>query len=67
VRGQKDSGSAADLIEQKDLTGGVLADRLLALARDAGRRASMADAARRFARPDASKAIVDKALELARC
>ena len=58
---------AAELIEQKDLTGAVLADRLLALARDAARRASMAGAARAFARPDAARAIVDKALELARC
>lgn len=58
---------AAELIEQKDLTGAVLADRVLTLARDAVRRTAMADAARGFARPDAAKAIVDKALELARC
>jgi UDP-N-acetylglucosamine--N-acetylmuramyl-(pentapeptide) pyrophosphoryl-undecaprenol N-acetylglucosamine transferase len=58
---------AAEVIEQKDLTGAVLADRLLALARDADRRAAMASAAREFARPDAAKAIVDRVLELARC
>jgi UDP-N-acetylglucosamine--N-acetylmuramyl-(pentapeptide) pyrophosphoryl-undecaprenol N-acetylglucosamine transferase len=58
---------AAELVEQKDLTGAVLADRLLALARDAGRRASMAAAARTFARPDAARVIVSRALELARC
>ena len=58
---------AAEVIEQKDLTGVLLADRLLALTRDAGRRASMAAAARTFARPDAAKAIVDRALELAGC
>jgi UDP-N-acetylglucosamine--N-acetylmuramyl-(pentapeptide) pyrophosphoryl-undecaprenol N-acetylglucosamine transferase len=58
---------AAELIEQKDLSGEVLADRLLALAHDAARRARIAAAARTFARPDAAKAIVDRALELARC
>jgi UDP-N-acetylglucosamine--N-acetylmuramyl-(pentapeptide) pyrophosphoryl-undecaprenol N-acetylglucosamine transferase len=58
---------AAELIEQKDLTGAVLAERLLALARDAGRRAAMAGAARAFARPDAARVIVDRALELAGC
>ena len=58
---------AAELVEQKDLTGAVLADRLLALARDPARRERIAAAARTFARPDAAKAIVDRALELARC
>ena len=58
---------AAELIEQKDLTGAVLAERLLALAHDADRRARLAAAARTFARPDAAKVIVDRALELARC
>jgi UDP-N-acetylglucosamine--N-acetylmuramyl-(pentapeptide) pyrophosphoryl-undecaprenol N-acetylglucosamine transferase len=58
---------AAELIEQKDLTGAVLAERVLALARDAGRRAAMAGAARAFARPDAARVIVDRALELAGC
>jgi UDP-N-acetylglucosamine--N-acetylmuramyl-(pentapeptide) pyrophosphoryl-undecaprenol N-acetylglucosamine transferase len=58
--------NAAELIEQKDLTGALLADRLLALARDPARRLAMANAARAFARPDAAKAIVDKALELSR-
>ncbi len=58
---------AAELIEQKDLTGASLAERLLALARDRGRCAAMAQAIRTFARPDAAKVIVDKALELAGC
>jgi UDP-N-acetylglucosamine--N-acetylmuramyl-(pentapeptide) pyrophosphoryl-undecaprenol N-acetylglucosamine transferase len=56
---------AAELIEQKDLTGAVLAARVLALANDADRRQRIAGAARRFAKPDAAKVIVDKALELA--
>ncbi len=58
---------AAALIEQKDLTGAALAERLLALAHDDGRRTRMAAAARTFARPDAARVIVDRALELARC
>jgi UDP-N-acetylglucosamine--N-acetylmuramyl-(pentapeptide) pyrophosphoryl-undecaprenol N-acetylglucosamine transferase len=58
---------AAELIEQRDLTGAVLAERVLALTGDPIRREAIAAAARRFARPDAAKVIVDKALELARC
>ena len=58
---------AAELIEQRDLTGDALAARLLALAGDPDRRRSIGEAARRFARPDAARTIVDKALELARC
>jgi UDP-N-acetylglucosamine--N-acetylmuramyl-(pentapeptide) pyrophosphoryl-undecaprenol N-acetylglucosamine transferase len=57
---------AAELIEQKDLTGTLMADRIAALVGDEARRAAMADAARTFARPDAAKVIVDRALELAR-
>jgi UDP-N-acetylglucosamine--N-acetylmuramyl-(pentapeptide) pyrophosphoryl-undecaprenol N-acetylglucosamine transferase len=58
---------AAELVEQKDLTGAVMSERLLALVHDADRRARTADAARRLARPDAARVIVDRALELARC
>ncbi len=58
---------AAELIEQKDLTGTALADRVLALTGDPARRQALAGAARQFARPDAARTIVDKALELARC
>jgi UDP-N-acetylglucosamine--N-acetylmuramyl-(pentapeptide) pyrophosphoryl-undecaprenol N-acetylglucosamine transferase len=55
---------AAEMVEQKNLTGAVLADRVLALARDAVRRNAIAEAARRFARPDAARVIVDRVLEL---
>ncbi|NUR52862.1 MAG: UDP-N-acetylglucosamine--N-acetylmuramyl-(pentapeptide) pyrophosphoryl-undecaprenol N-acetylglucosamine transferase, partial [Acidobacteria bacterium] len=55
---------AAELIEQKHLTGDVLAERILALTSDDIRRAAVARAARGFARPDAAKLIVDKALAL---
>jgi UDP-N-acetylglucosamine:LPS N-acetylglucosamine transferase len=54
------------LLLQADLTGPVLAARVLALAGDRGRRDRMAAAARTLARPDAARVIVDRALELAR-
>jgi UDP-N-acetylglucosamine--N-acetylmuramyl-(pentapeptide) pyrophosphoryl-undecaprenol N-acetylglucosamine transferase len=55
---------AAEVIDQRELTGDRLAARILALAADAPRRAAMANAARGLARPDAAKVIVDKAFEL---
>jgi UDP-N-acetylglucosamine--N-acetylmuramyl-(pentapeptide) pyrophosphoryl-undecaprenol N-acetylglucosamine transferase len=57
---------AAEMIEQKDLTGELLATQIIALASDAARRSRIAEAARRFARPDAAMVIVDRALALAR-
>jgi UDP-N-acetylglucosamine--N-acetylmuramyl-(pentapeptide) pyrophosphoryl-undecaprenol N-acetylglucosamine transferase len=59
------AAGAAELIEQKDLTGERLAGRILALAEDDERRRAMAAAARRLARPDAARAIVDRVFELA--
>jgi UDP-N-acetylglucosamine--N-acetylmuramyl-(pentapeptide) pyrophosphoryl-undecaprenol N-acetylglucosamine transferase len=56
---------AAELIEQKDLTGAVIAERLLALAGDTARRDAMATAARKLGRPDAARVIVDRVLHLA--
>ncbi|HEY2433675.1 MAG TPA: undecaprenyldiphospho-muramoylpentapeptide beta-N-acetylglucosaminyltransferase [Vicinamibacterales bacterium] len=57
---------AAEVIEQQDLTGPGLAERLLALTHDPEGRARIAAAARRFARPDAARTIVDRALALCR-
>jgi UDP-N-acetylglucosamine--N-acetylmuramyl-(pentapeptide) pyrophosphoryl-undecaprenol N-acetylglucosamine transferase len=57
---------AAEVIDQRELTGARLATRILALAADAPRRAAMAAAARRLARPDAAQVIVDRAFELTR-
>jgi UDP-N-acetylglucosamine--N-acetylmuramyl-(pentapeptide) pyrophosphoryl-undecaprenol N-acetylglucosamine transferase len=57
---------AAELLEQGRLTGEELAARILSLAADPGRRAAMSRAARAFARPDATRVIVDRVLELAR-
>ena len=58
------SAGGAEVLLQKDLTGAVLADRILGLAADRGRRTRMAAAAFTLARPDAAKVIVDRALEL---
>ena len=56
---------AAEVIDQRTLTGGALAGRIIALAADAPRRAAMARVARTFAKPDAARAIADKILALA--
>ena len=52
------------MIDQRDLTGDQLAERILALATDPSRRRRMAEAAARLARPDAASRIVDHALTL---
>jgi UDP-N-acetylglucosamine--N-acetylmuramyl-(pentapeptide) pyrophosphoryl-undecaprenol N-acetylglucosamine transferase len=57
--------NAADMLEQRDLTGSSLATRILTLLDDAPRRQSMARAVKQFARPDAAAVIVDRVLELA--
>jgi UDP-N-acetylglucosamine--N-acetylmuramyl-(pentapeptide) pyrophosphoryl-undecaprenol N-acetylglucosamine transferase len=60
---------AAEVVDERELTGKALAARLLALAvaSDAPeRRATMAARARRFAKPEAAKVIADRALQLAR-
>jgi UDP-N-acetylglucosamine--N-acetylmuramyl-(pentapeptide) pyrophosphoryl-undecaprenol N-acetylglucosamine transferase len=56
---------AARVVEQRDLTPARLADEIAALAGDAGARARMSEAARRLARPDAARVIVDRVLALA--
>ena len=56
---------AAELIEQRELTGERLAAAMLALAGDADRRARMGDAARRLAKPDAATVIAGRAFALA--
>jgi UDP-N-acetylglucosamine:LPS N-acetylglucosamine transferase len=53
------------MIQQQDLDGATLAGRIEALLQDPDRLRGMADQARRFARPDAAQAIVDRVLELA--
>ena len=56
---------AADVLLQRDATGEALAARVQALIADPERRRQMAAHARRLARPDAAKVIVERALELA--
>lgn len=60
----RDAG-AVEVIEEKDLTGELLAARILELSASRPRLAAMAAAARRMARPQAARLIVDRALELA--
>jgi len=60
----RDAG-AVEVIEEKELTGEVLAGRLLELVADPARLAAMSAAARSLARPRAAELIVDRALELA--
>jgi UDP-N-acetylglucosamine--N-acetylmuramyl-(pentapeptide) pyrophosphoryl-undecaprenol N-acetylglucosamine transferase len=57
---------AALVVEQRELSGERLAAEILALAGDAERRRRLGEAARRLARPDAARAIVDRVLALAR-
>ena len=57
---------AAEVIEQSNLSGAALAERIGGLLRDPDRRQRMATAARALARPEAARVIVDRALELAR-
>ena len=59
------AAGAAEVIEQNNLTGGLLAERILALAADGETRRAMSAAARRLAKPDAAGRIVDAVLKLA--
>jgi UDP-N-acetylglucosamine--N-acetylmuramyl-(pentapeptide) pyrophosphoryl-undecaprenol N-acetylglucosamine transferase len=56
---------AAEVIDQRELSGARFAAVVLALAGDRERRDRMESAARALARPDAARVIVDRALALA--
>jgi UDP-N-acetylglucosamine--N-acetylmuramyl-(pentapeptide) pyrophosphoryl-undecaprenol N-acetylglucosamine transferase len=58
------AAGAAEVLVQSEMTGHVLAQRILSLAADRERRTRMAGAARALAKPDAARVIVDRALEL---
>jgi UDP-N-acetylglucosamine--N-acetylmuramyl-(pentapeptide) pyrophosphoryl-undecaprenol N-acetylglucosamine transferase len=60
------AAGASDLLLQSEITGRVMAERILALAADRPRRDRMAAAARSLSRPEAARVIVDRALELIR-
>ena len=60
------TNGAARMIEQRWLTSELLASEIVSLARNDAERAAMSTAARRMAKPDAAKVIVDRVLELAR-
>jgi UDP-N-acetylglucosamine--N-acetylmuramyl-(pentapeptide) pyrophosphoryl-undecaprenol N-acetylglucosamine transferase len=60
------AAGAAEVVEQKDLTGGALATRIVSLLGAPDRLAAMAAAARTLAKPDAVRVIADTALELIR-
>src|SRR4029450_2645999 len=53
------SAGAAEMIQQHQLTGDRLAERIAALAADEAARQSMSEAAHRLAHPDAASVIVD--------
>ena len=55
----------ADVIDERDLSGDRLAERVLAIARDRDRRHRMASAMRRLATPDAAARIADRVFALA--
>jgi UDP-N-acetylglucosamine--N-acetylmuramyl-(pentapeptide) pyrophosphoryl-undecaprenol N-acetylglucosamine transferase len=57
---------AAVMVEQRALTGERLAAEIAALANDSERRRRIGEAARRLARPDAARLIVDRVLQIAR-
>jgi UDP-N-acetylglucosamine--N-acetylmuramyl-(pentapeptide) pyrophosphoryl-undecaprenol N-acetylglucosamine transferase len=58
------AAGAAEVIDQTQLTGDTLADRMLALAGDVERRRRMAAAARTLARPHAAEQIVDRVVAI---
>jgi UDP-N-acetylglucosamine--N-acetylmuramyl-(pentapeptide) pyrophosphoryl-undecaprenol N-acetylglucosamine transferase len=59
-----EQAGAAEVMEQKDLTGERLAQRIIALSGDAERRRRMAVAARQLSRPRAAEDIVDAVIAL---
>ena len=58
------AAGAAEVIDQKTLTGELLVNRIRALAGDKSRRIAMSASARRLARPDAADRIVEVVLQL---
>ena len=59
------AAGAAEMVEERELPDGRLPDVIVRLLSDRDRLASMSDAMRRFAKPEAAARIVDRLLELA--
>jgi UDP-N-acetylglucosamine--N-acetylmuramyl-(pentapeptide) pyrophosphoryl-undecaprenol N-acetylglucosamine transferase len=59
-----EAAGAAEVIEERDLGDGRLADRVLALVADPERRRRMADSARTLGRPDAAARVADRIVAL---
>jgi UDP-N-acetylglucosamine--N-acetylmuramyl-(pentapeptide) pyrophosphoryl-undecaprenol N-acetylglucosamine transferase len=57
---------AADVLDQRELSGPTLSARVATLLGDEGRRRAMAEAARAAAHPAAARLIVDRLIDLAR-
>ena len=55
-----EAAGAAEVIDERELSGVTLGARIVALASDDARRAALADASRSLARPDAAGAVVDR-------
>jgi UDP-N-acetylglucosamine--N-acetylmuramyl-(pentapeptide) pyrophosphoryl-undecaprenol N-acetylglucosamine transferase len=60
-----EKAGAAEVLEQRNLTGERLAERIVSLASDHAKRRQMSAAARRLAKPRAADDIVDATLALA--
>lgn len=60
-----EAAGAADVVEERDLGDGRLADRVLALAADPARRSAMAARARALGKPDAAARVADRVTTLA--
>jgi UDP-N-acetylglucosamine--N-acetylmuramyl-(pentapeptide) pyrophosphoryl-undecaprenol N-acetylglucosamine transferase len=60
------AAGAAEVLLQSEATGPELSARIRALANDSAKRGRLAVAARSFARPDAARVIVDRALDVIR-
>lgn len=54
------AAGAAEVVDERELAGETLAARIVELASDGERRARLAAASRRLARPDAAAAVVDR-------
>ena len=55
-----EAAGAAEVVDERELSGTTLAARIVALAADGERRTALAAASRGLARPDAAATVVDR-------